>query len=321
MIMKKIFTLIALALCTTAFGQIYNGGMENWRTYTVGSSPILTIPDYWSSIDSIVYTVGPLVCPTCTLSPLTFQSDTPHSGSYAAEIMTKYFGGTLGYAEGLLTNCQVNFNLATEKESISGGSATTVRTDTVTAWIKFVPVGGDSGAVNIEAVLAGMGAGGADSIVGNGQDITIPSGGNYILASPVYTMHTYVITYTTNTVVPDHIQISFHTSYHAEHDSTTMYIDDVEMNMPGSTASVQLLHSNGFNSYPNPAGNTLHIQAADHMNATAELYNMLGQLVAIQTLTAYITDLDISKLSPGMYYMRLLSADNKVIYNTKVVKQ
>jgi len=318
--MKKIFTLIALAFCSTAFAQINNGGMENWRTFTVGSSPTLTVPDYWSAPDSIIYTIGPTFCPACALSPLTFQSDTPHSGSYAAEIMTKYFGGSLGYAEGLLTNCQINFNTTTG-ESFSGGSATTVRTDTVTAWIKYAPVGGDSGAVNIQAVLAGAGAGGADSVVGSGQDINIVSGSNYILATSVYTMHTYVITYATTTVVPDHIQVTFRAHTTAEHDSSTMYIDDVTMNMPGSTTAVQLLHSSGISCYPNPACNTLHVQTANHLNSTAKLYNMLGQLVATQTLTNYITDLDISKLSPGMYSMQMLNANNEIIYNTKVVKQ
>jgi hypothetical protein len=319
--MKKIFTLIALAFCSAAFGQINNGGMETWRTFTTGSSPALTDPDYWSSPDSIVYTIGPAICPTCTLSPLTFKSDTAHSGSYGAEIMTKYFGGTLGYAEGLLTNCKVNFDTTTDVESLSGGSATTARTDTVTAWIKYVPAGGDSGDVVVAAVLAGAGAGGADSVVGNGQDVTITLGeGNYILATPVYTMHTYVITYTTSTVVPDHIQVTFRAHTTALHDSSTMYIDDVAMNMPGSTG-VQLLHSSGISCYPNPAGNTLHIQTANHLNTTAELCNMAGQRVATQPLTDYITGLDISNLSPGMYYVRLLHANNEVIYNTKVVKQ
>ena len=133
-------------------------------------------------------------------------------------------------------------------------------------------------------------------------------------------MHTYVITYISSTVVPDHIQVTFRTHTTIEHDSSTMYIDDVAMNMPGS-AGVQLLHGSGMSCYPNPAGNTLTIQAANFQNTTAELYNMLGQRVATQPLTAYTTDLNISNLGPGMYYVQLLGANNKVIYNTKVVKQ
>jgi len=319
--MKQIFTLIAIAFCSTAFAQINNGGMETWRTFTTGGSPTLTNPYNWNSTDSIVYTAGPAICPTCTLSPLTFKSDTAHTGFYGAEIMTKFYGGTLGYAEGLLSNCQINFNTTTYAETLSGGSPTTARTDTVTAWIKYVPTGGDSGSVKVQAVLAGMAVGGADSVVGNGQDISITAVNNYILATPVYTMHTYVITYTTTTVVPDHIQITFHTHIKAEHDSSTMYIDDVSMNMPSRVNGVQLLHSSGTTCYPNPAGNTLHIETADHQNTTAELINILGQRVATQPLTDYITGVNITNLSPGTYYLRLLSANNNVIYTTKVVKQ
>lgn len=234
--------------------------------------------------------------------------------------MTKFYGGALGYAEGLLTNCQINFNTTTHVETLSGGSATTARTDTVTAWIKYVPAGGDSGYVKVQPVLAGMGAGGADSVVGYGQDAGITTGGNYVFATAVYTMHTYVITYATTTVVPDHIQITFYTHNIAEHDSSTMYIDDVAMNMPHSSG-VQLLHSSGISCYPNPAGNTLHIQTANHLNTTAVLYNVLGQRVASQPLTDYVTELNMSNLSPGMYYVRLLGANNEVIYTTEVVKQ
>ena len=53
----------------------------------------------------------------------------------------------------------------------------------------------------------------------------------------------------------------------------------------------------------------------------AELYNMLGQRVATQPLADFVTEMNISSLSTGVYDLHLLSADNNVIYSTKVVKQ
>ncbi len=92
------------------------------------------------------------------------------------------------------------------------------------------------------------------------------------------------------------------------------------MTWPGAEG-VQLLHSSGISCYPNPAGNTLHIQTADHRNTTAELCNILGQRVTTQPLTGYITDLNLTNLTPGTYFLRLLGANNQVVYTTQVVKQ
>ncbi len=316
--MKKIFTLIATAFCSATFAQVTNGGMEVWRTYTAGSTS-LTAPNSWNTGDSIVFAMGPILCPTCTFVPQTFQNDTPHGGTYAAKLMSRDMGGSLGVAECEMTNTQISVNLTTFTETHSGGTPVTAKVDTVTAWIKYLPKGADSGIVNITAVLAGMAAGGGDSVVGMGMDISSASG-NYVLSSPAYTKHTYVIEYTPG-AVPDHIQIDFHTGFTSVlTDSTTMYVDDVSVHTMGAT-SVQLMHSTGVVCYPNPAGNTLHIQSASHQNTVAELYNVLGQRIATQPLTDYITEMNISNLSVGVYYVQLLDAGNKVIYNTRVVKQ
>src|ERR1700744_5144737 len=120
--MKLLFTIAALAFCTTSFAQLINGDMEAWRTYTSGSSPTLTAPDGWTGIDSIVYYAGPILCSTCTLSPQTFQSTNSHNGTYAAEFMTRAYGSTIGKVTGLLTNATVSFNVLTEKLVISGGT-------------------------------------------------------------------------------------------------------------------------------------------------------------------------------------------------------
>ena len=315
--MKKIFTLIALAFCSTAFAQLSNGGMETWRTYSSGTSTTLTAPNSWNTGDSIIFAMGPLLCPTCTFVPQTSRNDTPHSGTYAAKLMSRDMGGTLGVAECEMTNCQIAVDLSSFTETHSGGSPVSTRIDSVTVWLKYLPRGLDSGIVNVTAVLAGMGAGGTDSVVGSGIEM---STGNYVLSAPTYTKHTYAMTYTPG-AVPDHIQIEFHTSYTLSvTDSTTMYVDDVTI-YPHSSAAVQLMHSNGVVCYPNPARNTLHIQTANHQNTVAELYNMLGQRVATQPLADFVTEMNISSLSTGVYDLHLLSADNNVIYSTKVVKQ
>ena len=322
--MKQLFTLLALAVCSTSYGQLTNGTMEAWHSYTVGTSPSMELPDGWHSTDTIIYGYGPLICSTCTLTPETFQSTTSHSGTYAAKLMSRDLGGTIGVVGDELSNCNISFNISTQKEIRSGGTAVTQRMDSITAWFEYFPKGNDSGNVSVYAVLAGMGAGGADSIVGGAVDSTTLGTGrdNYILATSTYTKHKYTLSYINSTVVPDHIQINFSTGSggSTSTDSTTLYVDDVNI-YPLSSTAVPLFGGVATRCYPNPAGNTLHIQTAQYQNTTAELYNMLGQKVMLQSLQSNITEMNISNLSDGLYLLHLLDKNNTIIYQTKIAKQ
>ena len=160
--MKKTLTIIALALSATAFGQMENGGMETWRTYSAGTASSLTSPTGWNAGDSIVFAMGPILCATCTFQQQTFKNDTPHSGTWAAKLMSRDMGGSLGVAEAQLANCQINVSLSTFTETLSGGAPTTSQVDSVTVWIKYVPQGGDSGKVNVTAVVMGASADGTE---------------------------------------------------------------------------------------------------------------------------------------------------------------
>ncbi len=299
--------------------------MEAWHSYTVGTSPSMELPDGWHSTDTIIYGYGPLICSTCTLTPETFQSTTSHSGTYAAKLISRDLGGSVGVVNDELSNCNISFNISTQKEVRSGGTAVTARMDSVTAWFQYFPKGNDSGNVTVNAVIAGIGAGGTDSVIGSGLDSTTIGTGrdNYILSTSTYTKHKYTLSYINSTVVPDHIQITFNTGNGGgtSTDSTTMYVDDVNIYPLSSTAVQTAAHSAATRCYPNPAGNMLNIQTTQYQNTTAELYNMLGQKVMVQSLQSNITEMNIGNLSDGIYLLHLLDKNNAIIYQTRIAKQ
>jgi hypothetical protein len=50
------------------------------------------------------------------------------------------------------------------------------------------------------------------------------------------------------------------------------------------------------------------------------MYNELGELVLSKKLTEEISSQNVSKLSNGTYFIKIVSADNTIIYTTKINK-
>jgi len=75
-----------------------------------------------------------------------------------------------------------------------------------------------------------------------------------------------------------------------------------------------------INIYPNPANNTLYIEGAfDNSNNNLQIYNLLGSLIISKQITQNTTTIDISQLSNGVYFVKILT-DN-FTYKQKIIKQ
>ena len=78
--------------------------------------------------------------------------------------------------------------------------------------------------------------------------------------------------------------------------------------------------SDYFTVYPNPANDVLNIQSKNNIEMTsAEIYNMLGQLVIGITNSKEVSRIDVSHLTTGNYFIKIHS--NKGTTNTKFSKQ
>ncbi|TXD73345.1 T9SS type A sorting domain-containing protein [Aequorivita antarctica] len=74
----------------------------------------------------------------------------------------------------------------------------------------------------------------------------------------------------------------------------------------------------GFTYHPNPMNEVLHLRA----NSTIEsvvIYNILGQKVIDQNIGKATTELSVSNLSTGNYFMKVISEEQTGIY--KLIKK
>lgn len=74
---------------------------------------------------------------------------------------------------------------------------------------------------------------------------------------------------------------------------------------------------NGFSVYPNPATSTLNISIPENQNQQLQIFNSLGMLVKEISATQQ-TQIDISDLSSGLYFVRL---QNYLLCSRKFVKE
>jgi len=76
--------------------------------------------------------------------------------------------------------------------------------------------------------------------------------------------------------------------------------------------------------YPDPAQNkiTIKIDQVDFVNMTdlkMLIYNIQGQLISMQSIKKPITDIDITPLSQGVYFVRLILNNGNIIQKKFVV--
>ena len=64
----------------------------------------------------------------------------------------------------------------------------------------------------------------------------------------------------------------------------------------------------GFAIYPNPANSELAIEIVDYKNATADIFNLKGQLLQSTTLRSEKTTLQVADLSSGIYFIKVANA-------------
>jgi len=80
----------------------------------------------------------------------------------------------------------------------------------------------------------------------------------------------------------------------------------------------------GFVMYPNPVNSLnslkLRVQSSEINNASFKIVNILGKIIIQQKMSVSEVEVDISKLSKGIYVVQMIN-DNKVIGNKKLIVQ
>ena len=323
--MKKVYILLlSLIAGSCAFAQVVpNPGMETWRTGTSGSTTAIDIqaPTQWYGLDSVVIALlqefGPLIGhSTPQVAPQVFEESTiVHSGSHSAKVMTRY-EDTLHYFAGVLSISVVNINVAA---LMSGGSATSAITfsggtpiagplATVSAWVQYTAgkdstgsVGLDSGSLTVTVHQTVLGI---DSVVGTG----------IVNIGPSSSFHqvTANIVYVDSTIGADTVRILFASSGQSDpSDSSTLYVDDVTMTYRPGLGVKNVAAANEVKLYPNPASETLYIDAKGNEGADFTLISVNGQVVTTGVLDSK-SAVDVSSLADGLYFYTITNNGNPV---------
>lgn len=310
--MKKTITLLAAGMIlagTSANAQLVNGNMEQWQNYSSGGTA-LEAPSSWHGLDSTVCALAPILLQTGKKQ--VFKSTDKHGGSFAALLISKTYSGLplpfSGAVPGVLTNANATVDFSSGDLTLSGGTAVTQRVTAVSAWVKYIPKGTDSGLVGVSAVIQGAGAGGADSVIGEGY-IDLGS-------TPNYTQVNIPVTYVNNTQVPTHVQIGFLSSNIGSGvDSSRLYVDDVAMTM-ASGITQQLFRNNTVTCYPNPAADVLYLSTKEEQTLVWEAMAANGQIIARRAFNKNAS-VSLKEIASGTYFFRVSGRNNELIQTGK----
>ncbi|NOZ47217.1 MAG: PKD domain-containing protein [Chlorobi bacterium] len=145
----------------------------------------------------------------------------------------------------------------------------------------------------------------------------------------------YVATITisnTNYNFPSNAEFRFMCDASANYDD--VYIDDITITATSGTArtsgntltplgnsfrEMNLLNEDGLRIYPNPATSELTIETGIEDNSVVNIYSYTGALVKTMNLKQDVTTINISNLTPGIYFIKVNNGEE--VYTNKLIKQ
>lgn len=76
-----------------------------------------------------------------------------------------------------------------------------------------------------------------------------------------------------------------------------------------------------ISAFPNPTNSFVQIQLdGNNSNLQLHLYDAIGNLIQSTNMNAIQTTLDLSSFANGIYYLRVLNAENKQVKTIKLIK-
>lgn len=320
--MKKLLTFSLSCLFALGANAQLQSGMEDWHNLT-SNGENLEAPDDWFGSDSLAiwaadYYGGGFI----SLSQQLFkESSVVNSGSFSARLET-HESLILGIIPCIMANAQpamdtANFDPGDPLGSLSyiGGTPVTERIAFVNAAVRYTTpdtIGDEHATISVQAVLAGQGVGGVDSVVGTGAvDVFETSGSGFENVG-------VAVNYIDADVVPDKIIIAFFSSGDPSVgvDGSVLYVDDVTM----STTSVKNTMANTANvkCYPNPATSVINITSTGNEPMTMQVFSLSGQVVSTKKFNGG-TQTDLSHLVDGMYFYSIRNTRGEVLLHDKLV--
>ncbi|HRP88920.1 MAG TPA: T9SS type A sorting domain-containing protein [Edaphocola sp.] len=339
--MKKSLIAVSLFLGISVVAQaqtpvITNGTFETWTTEIVPALPPVTLdrPTSWYGSDVVLNkNVGPLMA----IAGLDFdnakqvyKSTDVHEGTYAAKLMTKNYGDTLGNLPCMMTNAKQDLNMA----GLLGGNMNNPsslmnlfkfsngtpiyqkRIDSVTAYVKTPSTNTDSAAAFVTALKKVNN----DSVTAIGQGgVMIPANTNgYVKISiPVIYLgddHTdTMIVGFSSAGVPGLSGFTL---------DNTLFVDKVEVFTSQATSVKPIPNTDlGFKAYPNPATTVINFENKNAQKGnTLLILDNIGKIMHYAELPMSTITIDLNQYANGIYFYEIYNANGSQRQTGKFVK-
>jgi hypothetical protein len=285
------FLFLTLPLAALNAQTLPNPGFENW--VTVGTA--CENPTHWDSPNEGVALFG-----VCSVFK---ETGSVQAGSAAVRLETILIPLVNLRAPAAISNGTLVVNASDPFNStVQGGSPIWGRPDALTGYYRYAPQGGDSLTIRVRLYDIT----GTDTLLIAEDELTDDSNtGAYV----PFTLPLNYLTLDDAELAQVLIRSTRNTTDATV--GTTLWMDELRFTgITGVEAAANLPF--GFNLYPNPASETLHIENVMEQNVNLDVYDQTGVRVLQSSLQRGMNVLDVRDLVPGLHVYRAYQSDGRL---------
>jgi len=294
--MKKTLLLTILLAtflqCNVTFSQsIPNADFEEWQQEGSFNNPVS-----WGTSNISILSI-------ITFNPVFQEISDVQSGNSCVKLETieKDVSGDMVKVAGLITLGNFDINLSTRRAIVNGGIPFSKRPSLLSGYYKYSTSGLDSCIMSIFLTKFNQ-----DTKVSDTLGIGLFTSSN----QSEWTLFEAPINYSSSED-PDSMNIVILSSDTSIFDAgSTLYVDNIFLDITSNVSPVIL--ENEIIIFPNPAQEilTINLKSYNFESVNYSLINATGQIILYSKFHSQEELIDISKLDPGMYFVKITSRNN-----------
>ena len=325
--MRKIAFFIAafIVMGANVLGQtIHDGGFDScWveKTTTNGKPKFWDFKDdyFFITLNADLYTL-PAVLGKAPLTAFRETTDV-YEGRYSLKLVSNTMIAEEGSDDGtvFLPGAMGNINIDIANVYCDLGKPFRFRPDTLKGYFKYIPVKGDSAAIEIQLQKADK-----KTVLGSGKEVIKET-------VSAWTPFSIPVVYT-SAATPDEIVIVFSAS--AAYDFTdintllackgqvgsALYLDEIKLAYAGVGIEELLTPAVKLSIYPNPSTDKVHLQLAKQTDGTVVVYDCLTRKVGEYPVCGSQMEIDVREYAVGAYLINVME-NNRVIGSGRFLKE
>lgn len=304
MLKKKTILLTVLIntflLCNITFSQLIpNADFEEWQQEGSFLNPI-----GWGTSNFSVLSI-------ITFNPVFQENSDVQSGSSCVKLETveQNISGDIVRVAGLITLGSFDIDLSTRQAVVKGGIPFSKRPSLLSGYYKYSTSGLDSCVMSIFLTKFNQNTKVSDTI-GTGLFTSSNQSEWALFEAP--------INYSSSEN-PDSMNIVILSSDTSIFDTgSTLFVDNIFLDITSSVSP--FCNKDEITVFPNPAKDilTINLNSDIFLNVSYSIINTMGQIVLSSKLHFYEESLDISKLAPGVYFVKITS-ENNLLFTKSIV--